>query len=513
MAQTLLIKRSNITAAPPVIGQAGALAAGELAYSSHASGNRLYIGHPDTTSGHIVIGGAYFTDMLDHTAGTLTASSAIIVDANKKIDDLLVDNLQLNGNAIVSTDTNGDLTITPNGTGDLILDGVKWPQADGSASQFLTTDGSGQTSWASIPSGSFTVSDGAGSPTTFTFTTGNTLNLIGGTNITTDTSTGGSVTFNGKSDADIITLAQGAISGSSSITNTAGTLTIPASGVTAALYGSASNVPAITVGADGRITGVTNTPISITTSQIGSFSTDVRNTLSHTSTGDGSVTYTAGTGVIAYAGPGVSDYRAAFSAGTGVGITAGGVVSIGQAVGTSDNVTFNDLIVSGDLTVSGTTTTINTTNLNVEDPLISLGTGNTANLVDVGLFGTYNDGAQKYAGLFRDADDSGKWKLYDESAVAPTTTVNVGGAGHAVATLVADLESANVAITGGTITGITDLTVADGGTGVSSFIANRVLLGNGTNALSSVPTGTQGQVMVVNASGVPEFASIDGGSF
>ena len=513
MAQTLLIKRSNITAAPPTIGSAGALSAGELAYSSHASGNRLYIGHPDATSGHIVIGGAYFTDMLDHTAGTLTASSAIIVDANKKIDDLLVDNLQLNGNAIVSTDTNGDLTITPNGTGDLILDGVKWPQADGSASQFLTTDGSGQTSWASIPSGSFTVSDGAGSPTTFTFTTGNTLNLIGGTNITTDTSTGGSVTFNGKSDADIITLAQGAISGSSSITNTAGTLTIPASGVTAALYGSASNVPAITVGADGRITGVTNTPISITTSQIGSFSTDVRNTISHTSTGDGSVTYTPGTGVIAYAGPGIADYRAAFSSGTGVTITSGSV-AIGQAVGTSDNVTFNDLIVSGDLTVSGTTTTINTTNLNVEDPLISLGTGNTStNVVDVGLFGTYNDGAQKYAGLFRDADDSGKWKLYDESAVAPTTTVNVGGSGHAVATLVADLESANVAITGGTITGITDLTVADGGTGVSSFIANRVLLGNGTNALSSVPTGTQGQVMVVNASGVPEFASIDGGSF
>jgi len=513
MAQTLLIKRSNITAAPPTIGSAGALAAGELAYSSHASGNRLYIGHPDATSGHIVIGGAYFTDMLDHTAGTLTASSAIIVDANKKIDDLLVDNLQLNGNAIVSTDTNGDLTITPNGTGDLILDGVKWPQADGSASQFLTTNGSGQTSWASIPSGSFTVSDGAGSPTTFTFTTGNTLNLIGGTNITTDTSTGGTVTFNGKSDADITTLAQGAISGSSSITNTAGTLTIPASGVTAALYGSASTVPAITVGADGRITGATNTAISITTSQIGSFSTDVRNTLSHTSTGDGSVTYTAGTGVIAYAGPGAADYRSAFSGGTGVTITSGSV-AIGQAVGTSDNVTFNDLIVSGNLTVSGTTTTINTTNLNVEDPLISLGTGNTSsNLVDLGLFGTYNDGAQKYAGLFRDADDSGKWKLYDESAVAPTTTVNVGSAGHAVATLVADLESANVAITGGTITGITDLTVADGGTGVSSFIANRVLLGNGTSALSSVPTGTQGQVMVVNASGVPEFASIDGGSF
>ena len=69
----------------------------------------------------MVIGGKYFTDMLDHSAGTLTASSAIIVDSNKKIDDLLVDNLQLNGSTLSTTNTNGDLNITPNGTGKLVL--------------------------------------------------------------------------------------------------------------------------------------------------------------------------------------------------------------------------------------------------------------------------------------------------------------------------------------------------------------------------------------------------------
>jgi hypothetical protein len=62
-------------------------------------------------------------------------------------------------------------------------------------------------------------------------------------------------------------------------------------------------------------------------------------------------------------------------------------------------------------------------------------------------------------------------------------------------------QNANaVAITGGTITGITDLTVADGGTGSSSFTANSVLLGNGTSALSGnlVAPGTSGNVLTSN---------------
>jgi hypothetical protein len=62
-------------------------------------------------------------------------------------------------------------------------------------------------------------------------------------------------------------------------------------------------------------------------------------------------------------------------------------------------------------------------------------------------------------------------------------------------------QNANaVAITGGTITGITDLAVADGGTGSSSFTANSVLLGNGTSALSGnlVAPGTSGNVLTSN---------------
>lgn len=140
MTATLKVKRSTTTAAP------SSLENGELAYS--ANSNKLFIGRPGGTTGDIdAIGGKLYIDMLDHTAGTLTASSAVVVDSDSKIDVLNVDNLTFNGNAITSTDTNGNLTLTPNGTGNLVLDGLNWPQADGTANYVLGTDGSAQLSW------------------------------------------------------------------------------------------------------------------------------------------------------------------------------------------------------------------------------------------------------------------------------------------------------------------------------------------------------------------------------
>lgn len=55
-----------------------------------------------------------------------------------------------------------------------------------------------------------------------------------------------------------------------------------------------------------------------------------------------------------------------------------------------------------------------------------------------------------------------------------------------------------VDITGGTIVGITDLAVADGGTGVSTIAANAVVLGNGTSAIQTVAPGTSGNVLTSN---------------
>ena len=55
-----------------------------------------------------------------------------------------------------------------------------------------------------------------------------------------------------------------------------------------------------------------------------------------------------------------------------------------------------------------------------------------------------------------------------------------------------------VDITGGTIVGITDLAVADGGTGVSTIAANAVVLGNGTSAIQTVAPGSNGNVLKSN---------------
>lgn len=55
--------------------------------------------------------------------------------------------------------------------------------------------------------------------------------------------------------------------------------------------------------------------------------------------------------------------------------------------------------------------------------------------------------------------------------------------------------------------------VAYGGTGQTTFTTNGVLYGNGGNALQVTGAGTEGQVLQANASGVPTFGMLDGGSF
>ena len=103
----------------------------------------------------------------------------------------------------------------------------------------------------------------------------------------------------------------------------------------------------------------------------------------------------------------------------------------------------NDVTIAGNLTVSGTQTTVSSTTIEVADPLLSMATNNnTTDAVDIGFYGLYDtSGSQDlYSGLFRDASDSGKWKLFKDNQAAPTTTVNTSGTGYAVGTLVADLE-------------------------------------------------------------------------
>ena len=141
MAQTILIKRSTGTATP------GSLTAGELAYSD--ASDKLFIGAP-ADAAVTTIGGKVFMDMLDHTAGTLTASSAIVVDSNSKIDKLLTGDMRI-GNTARQIDTTsgaltlapaGNLVITHGGTVDLAGQANELTIPDNNAASLNITEGS-----------------------------------------------------------------------------------------------------------------------------------------------------------------------------------------------------------------------------------------------------------------------------------------------------------------------------------------------------------------------------------
>ena len=119
MASTILIKRSTGTTVP------SSLEFGELALTVGAGnqanrGDRVFVGDNNTTVQ--VIGGKYFTDMLDHVHGTLTADSGVITDSNSKVDRFRVDDVNIDGNVVETDTTDTDLIFRANGTGKLVIE-------------------------------------------------------------------------------------------------------------------------------------------------------------------------------------------------------------------------------------------------------------------------------------------------------------------------------------------------------------------------------------------------------
>ena len=100
-----------------------------------------------TLNGHTIPGGS----------GTLALTSDIgssgIASVAADTTPQLGGSLDVNGNAIVSV-SNGNIAITPNGSGKVILDGLSYPTSDGSSGQVITTDGGGNLAFTTVSAGS-----------------------------------------------------------------------------------------------------------------------------------------------------------------------------------------------------------------------------------------------------------------------------------------------------------------------------------------------------------------------
>jgi hypothetical protein len=470
MASIIRIKRSATA------GNPATLAAGELAYSGLTDngsngGDRLYIGMGTETNGnavnHVVIGGKYFTDLLDHNRGTVVADSALIVDANKKLNELLVDNLTIDGNTITSTNSNGDITITPNGSGRTIIANIYTDASTSLAEYIYDTVGGAVTA---------------------------------GTGITVSNSDAGNTS----------------------------TVSITATGVTVGTYGSASQIPTFTVNAQGQLTAAGTANIATTLNISGGTGTDGINLLTDT---------------------------LAFSGGTGVTTAVTNntlTISIGQAVGTTDNVTFNNVTVNGtltsdditaanisvagnatitgNLTVQGTTTTVNSTAVAIADINIELAkdatTAAQANgagltVVGAGATFTYTSGNDRwnlnkdlvvgnvYGALKGNADTASKWITARDLSLtgdATATLSSVDGSAAVSAALTLATVNSNVGSFGsstsvptvtvnakGLVTAVTTNNIPTATTsvlGLASFDATQFTVTSGAVSISVIEGGS-----------------------
>jgi hypothetical protein len=424
---TIKIKRSSGVEAP------SALALGELAITygdglANNAGDRVFAGtgELDANTGLAVdvdiIGGKYFTDMLDHDHGIVTAESALIVDADKKLNELFVDQIKIDGDTISST---GNIVLTTSDdantetSGAIILNGTVFNPAGASSSDSVSAN--------TGTFGNITISDDtithAGGPNTAldiisqsnlidmnsaritgvsdpvensdVVTKGYIEATIGATSYTfgdgggdTDNSPfDQTFTFKGANQAaDAETYADG-VDIATDIANNILTFTLTDTGVTANTYGSENAYPIITVDDRGRITGVTEQNVSheftITNGETHANGDLIASDVFKTGE---TLTFTGGTGVTTA----VSNNEVTFS--------------IGQDVATNSDVTFNDVTVDGNLysnditattvtiygnlTVVGNTTTVNTEEINLADNKILLNSNQdsgTAPTQDAGI--------------------------------------------------------------------------------------------------------------------------------
>ena len=573
MATTIQIKRSTGTSAP------SSLSAGELAVTFGTGtqsnlGDRLFIGDGSTVE---VIGGKFFSDMLDHTQGTLTASSALTADSNSAISGLNVGN---------HATTGGDIKFkegTNNGTHHVQLKGpnslsgnveLTLPSADGSNTHVLKTNGSGTLSFGAVATSELsgtitnaqlggsiansklansTISIDADSGTTNAVDLGDTLQVTGGEGIDTSVS-GDTLTIAGE---DASTSNKGVASfASADFSVSSGAVSIKSGGVSNAQLAN----DGITIGSDDTSLGGTITDLNgLTSVDVDNITID-GNTISSTNTNGNIVLDPNGTGVI--------------------NVSSARITSLGTPTQTTDAATkayvdsqLQGLDVKNSVrvatTANGTLSTAFANGQTVDG--ISLATGDRILLKDQstgsenGIYTVNASGAPTRATDFDENSevtggtfffveegttnaDNG-FVMTNDGAVTVGTTALVftqfSGAGSVIAgsaltksgnTLNVGVDDSSIevnsdalrvkasGITNAMLAGSIDLTakvtgalpVGNGGTGLTSIAKGSVLVANSANTLSALDGGgsNDGILTYTASSDTLAFATaVDGGTF
>ena len=560
MATTIQIKRSTGTSAP------SSLAAGELAITFGTGtqsnlGDRLFIGDGSNVD---VIGGKFFSDMLDHVQGTLTAGSAITVDGNKAVDDLIIGNNATTGGSIELKEgtNNGTHHVqlkAPNSLGGNLA--LTLPGSDGNSGEVLKTNGSGTLSFGTLALGDLTGTLALSA-----------LEIDGGTDIGEDLV-----------DADLLIVDNGAggtnrkstltrvkkyvysaISGDATVANN-GALTISNTSVTnAMLAGSIANAKlansSITIGSDAVALGATQTDLNgITSLDVDNITVD-GNTISTTNTNGNLNLDPNGTGTVDVSSARITSV-ATPTGGTDaanknyvdaqlqgldvknsvrVATTANGTLSSAFANGqTVDGITLatNDRILikdqstgseNGIYTVNASGAPTRATDFDADSEV----TGGTFFFVEEGTvnadngFVMTNDGSVTVgttALVFTQFSGAGQ-VIAGAALTKSGNTLNVGVDDSSIEVNSDALRVKASGITNAMLAGSIDLTakvtgalpVGNGGTGLSSIAKGSVLVANSANTLSALDGGgsNDGILTYTASSDTIAFATaVDGGTF
>jgi hypothetical protein len=408
---TLAVTLANVAANMPTISVAN-LTADTLTVTNNATiGGDLTITGDDLTMGTNTSGAALIADGTNFNPVVISGDISIGTSGTAAIGSGVIVNDDVNASAAIAFSKMADLTasraLVSDGSGDVSVSAVTSTEIgylDG-VSSAIQTQLDGKASSTYVPT-TITVADESTDTTCFPlFVTAATGDLApkSGSNLAFDSNTG-------------------ALTATSFVGNLTGNVTGNTSGTSGSTTGNAATATALATGREISLAG------DVTASGV-----------SFDGTGNISLSTTIAANSVALSTDTTGNYVAGVSGTTNeIEVSGSGSEGATVTIGLPDNVT-----IAGNLTVNGTTTSIDTTNLEVEDPLIKLAKNNSAaDSLDIGFYGLYDtSGSQDlYSGLFRDSSDSGKYKLFKDLQVEPTTTVNTSGTGYATGTLVATFE-------------------------------------------------------------------------